>query len=102
MSSDFDGRTVPPATRDVSGHAPDPHGEAALLLAESIIHGLVAKQILTVADAVEIVAIAADVKLEIAQLGVEPSATASKSLTLLAAIQESLRKDLNADIAGTA
>ncbi|WP_404712253.1 hypothetical protein [Sphingomonas sp. MMS24-J13] len=72
---------------------PDAHGQAAMLLVESLIHGLVARSILSVEDAVEVVDVAAEVKADIAaELGDSP-ATMEKSLTLLQAISASLRRD---------
>ncbi|HEV2043796.1 MAG TPA: hypothetical protein VGR05_03865 [Sphingomicrobium sp.] len=54
-----DGRNLhlPPA-------ATSPSESAALLLAESLIHGLIARSILSVDDAIEIIEIAADVERE--------------------------------------
>lgn len=79
------GRRLPP---------PDAHGHAALLLVESLLHGLVARKLIATADAVEIVAVAAEVKEEIAgDLGIAPEALA-QSLALLAAIRSSLSADL--------
>lgn len=73
---------------------PDAHGQAAILLVESLIHGLVARSIISVADAVEIVGVAAEVKEEVgADLGDSPE-TMEKSLTILGAIQASLSLDL--------
>ena len=73
---------------------PDAHGQAAMLLVESLIHGLIARSVIKVEDAVEIVEIAAEVKEEIAvDLGDSP-ATMQKSLTLLGAISASLKVDL--------
>jgi hypothetical protein len=72
---------------------PDAHGQAAMLLVESLIHGLIARSVITVADAVEIVDVAAEVKAEIASdLGDTPE-TMRHSLYLLAAISDSLRPD---------
>lgn len=69
---------------------PDAHGQAAMLLVESLLHGLIARSVLSVADAVEIVEIAAEVKAEVAaELGDTP-ATLRKSLGLLNAIGTSL------------
>jgi hypothetical protein len=73
---------------------PDPYGQAALLLVESLIHGLVARSTITLAEAVDIVTVALDVKDEIAfDLGDSPE-TKDKSLELLAAIRTSLSNDL--------
>ena len=74
---------------------PDAHGQAAMLLCESILHGLIARSIISVADAVEIVGVAADVNEEIAaELG-DSRATKHRSLDLLGAIQKSLDNDLS-------
>ena len=81
---------------DLSG--PDPHGQAAMLLVESLIHGLIARSVITPADAVEIVEIAAEAKEDIAlSLGDSP-ATLRKSLRLLQAVADSLRVDIPRDI----
>lgn len=73
---------------------PDAHGQAAMLLTESLIHGLIARKVITVAEAVEIVGAAAEVKEEIAEdLGDSP-ATMQRSLALLGSIQSSLTNDL--------
>ncbi|MBA2935231.1 hypothetical protein HZF05_14175 [Sphingomonas sp. CGMCC 1.13654] len=74
---------------------PDPHGQAALLLVESLLHGLIEKRTLTIEEAVVIVDIAADVKAEIAaDIGDAPHAL-QKSLSLLKSIAASLRHDLD-------
>ena len=68
-----------------------------MLLVESMIHGLVARSVISVADAVEFVDVAAEVKEEIGpELGDTP-ATLQKSLTLLMAISASLRPDLKSE-----
>ena len=73
---------------------PDAHGQAAMLLVESLIHGLIARSVISVAEAVEIVDVAAEVKADIgADLGDSP-ATLHKSLTMLEAISISLKHDL--------
>ena len=78
--------------------SPDAHGQAAMLLAESMLHGLIARKVISVADAVEIVEVAAEVKKEVAaDLGDTP-ATMRKSLALLASIRLSLRNDLPAGL----
>jgi hypothetical protein len=45
---------------------PDAHGQAAMLLVESLLHGLIARSVIGVADAIEVVAVAAEVKEEVA------------------------------------
>ncbi len=73
---------------------PDAHGQAAMLLVESLIHGLIARSVISVADAAEIVDVATEVKLEIgADLGDSPEAM-KRSLMLLSSIGTSLNNDL--------
>jgi hypothetical protein len=74
---------------------PDPQWQAALLLVESLIHGLVARSVLTLPDAVEVVTVALGTKDEIAfDLG-DSQETKDKSMELLAAIRSSLSNDLS-------
>ena len=76
---------------------PDAHGQAAMLLVESLIHGLIARSTISVDEAVEIIETAAEVKAEIAtDLGDSPG-TLRRSLTLLEAIARSLRMDAPPD-----
>lgn len=73
---------------------PDVHGHASILLVESLIHGLIARDVITVADAVEIVDTAVEVKADIAgDLG-DSATNLRKSVGLLNAISVSLRRDL--------
>ena len=88
-SNDNDG-----ARADGRLRGPDAHGQAAMLLVESLIHGLVARSLISVADAVEIVGIAAEVKEEVAADLGDSAATMKKSLTILGAIRTSLNNDL--------
>lgn len=82
-----------PANRTATPLIPDAHGQAAMLLVESLLHGLIAKSVINVGDAIEIVAIALEVKQEVAHgLGDTPAVMA-KSLQLLESIQSSLRSD---------
>ncbi|HWW55515.1 MAG TPA: hypothetical protein VN047_01340 [Sphingopyxis sp.] len=77
------------------GREPDAHGQAAMLLVESLIHALVAKSLLSVGEAVDVVDTAAEVKEAIApDLGDSPD-TLEKSLSLLRAISTSLSADLS-------
>ena len=72
---------------------PDPHGYAALLLVESLIHGMVDRSVLTASEALEIVEVAADAEAEIASdKGESPDATRPAQL-LLSSIAASLRID---------
>ena len=73
---------------------PDAHGQAAFLLTESLLHSLIARDVITVKDAVEVVEVAAEVKEAIAEdLGDSP-ATMRMSLALLGSIRSSLSNDL--------
>jgi hypothetical protein len=73
---------------------PDAHGQAAFLLTESLLHGLIVRKVLTVEDAVEVVEVAAEVKEAIAgDLGESPD-TMQRSLALLGLIRSSLSNDL--------
>ena len=78
----------------------EPYGYAAMLLVESLIHGLIANSSLTVAQAIEIVQIAAEVKQDTADDVGDTAATLRKSLHLLDSIARSLRHDLLADKPG--
>lgn len=76
--------------------AADGHGKAALLLVESLIHGLIANSVLTVADAIEIIDTAADVERDSAPArsagdGADPAIAAP---SLLVPLSKSLGFDL--------
>ena len=74
--------------------SPDAHGQASILLLESLIHGLMDRRIITLEDAIEIVSTASEVKAEVAEgMGDTPS-TMAKSQMILQAISASLRNDL--------
>lgn len=78
---------------DAAWREPDAHGQAAMLLVESLIHSLVASSVISVEDAIEIVDTAVEVKAEIAlDLGDSPT-TLHRSLTLLKSISTSLQND---------
>ena len=78
----------------VEFRGPDSHGQAAMLLVESLIHGLIAKSVINTEEAVDIVNTAAEVKEEIAASLGDSAATMQKSLALLEAISASLKNDL--------
>lgn len=65
------------------GDGPDPHGQAALLLVESLIHVLVEKGALTREEALDVVQTSTEVKTDIASGNSEPRAIAMASLALL-------------------
>ena len=82
---------------DATQVGPDAHGQAAMLLVESLIHGLIARDVITVADAVEIVDIASEVRADTAADGGESPLEQRISLDLLQAISASLGRDLPED-----
>lgn len=82
-----DGSDFQPSPRRVE---PDAHGQAALLLAESILHALVEANAFTVAEAIDVIRIASDVKVEVANLTGESEGRMRQSLGLLAGIERSL------------
>lgn len=73
---------------------PDAHGQAAMLLVESLIHGLIAQSVIRVEDAIDVVTVAMDVKREIAADLGDSKDTMDKSLGLLSAIHGSLSNDI--------
>ena len=81
----------PPDSGLLSG--PDAHGQAAMLLVESVIHGLIAKSVFSTREAIDIVGTAIDVKEEVADELGDSAATMQKSLAILAAIRTSLKHD---------
>ncbi len=72
---------------------PDPHGHAALLLVESLIHRLLERSIISTADAIEIVETADDVQIEVAEAADGHGAPMWRSHALLRSIADSLRQD---------
>jgi len=73
-----DGELTPPAVVE-----PDAHGQAALLLTESLLHALVENAILTNPDALGVIRTAAEVKFEVAMAANESKARMEESLALL-------------------
>lgn len=70
---------------------PDAHGQAALLLVESVLHALVDTKTLTLDQAIDAVQIASDVKVELADEIGESETRMRESLALLSAIGLSLK-----------
>ena len=70
---------------------PDAHGQAALLLAESILHALVEGKILSTPEAVEVLKTAAEVKVEIATAEGESNKRMNESLELLERMRASFQ-----------
>ena len=71
----------------------DEHGQAAMLLAESVLHGLIARSVITVADAFEIVSIAAAASEELSR-DQPKSAAHRRSTDILERLLQSLAHDL--------
>jgi hypothetical protein len=70
----------------------DVHGEAAMLL-ESLIHGLVARSVLSVDEAIALVTVAVDARAEIVADRGEADAAQDRALALLSGIGASLAYD---------
>jgi hypothetical protein len=74
---------------------PDAHGQAALLLTESLIHALVENSTLTNVEAVALIRIAAEVKVEVATAAHESDGRMQESLALLSKMASSFETDQN-------
>lgn len=72
---------------------PDAHGQAALLLTESLLHMLVENRSLTNSQAIEVVRIAAEVKVEVAVAAGESDGRMRESIALLSRMESSLKAD---------
>jgi hypothetical protein len=72
---------------------PDAHGQAALLLTESLLHMLVENRGLTNAQAVDVVHTAAVVKVEVAEAAGESRSRMLESLALLSRMEQSFQAD---------
>ncbi len=73
---------------------PDAHGQAALMLAESILHALVEMSSMTTQQALDVVSSAQEVKVEVAKEAGESEGRIRESLSLLGRIAISLESDL--------
>lgn len=73
---------------------PDAHGQAALLLAESILHALVEGNTLTTGEAVAVIRTASEVKVEVALAAGESQGRMIESLNLLSAMSKSFETDI--------
>ncbi len=74
---------------------PDAYGQAALMLAESILHALVDKATFSSSEGVTIVEVAQEVKAELAANTGESEGRLQESLRLLSAIKLSFQSDAN-------
>lgn len=96
----IDVNTGQPTAPAPLSHVPgleDPHGQAALLLVESLIHGLKERSVLTVAEAVDIIETAADVQYDLADAADGSGSTLRHAASLLTAMAASLRSDVKSD-----
>lgn len=84
----IDGLAVDPDT--------DPHGQAALLLVESLIHVLRERSILSFADAIDLVETAASVQADVTAEADGAAPVMRQSLMLLESIADSLRREAQA------
>lgn len=73
---------------------PDAHGQASLLLIESLIHTLVDAKLIDTETAAATVHRAAEVKVEVAEAAGESAKRMNESLRLLQAIETSFEADL--------
>lgn len=81
----------PPSITD----EPDAHGQAALILAEGILHALVELKILTTEQALDVVNSAQEIKTEVAELSGESQTRMRESLELLKRIGMSIAIDVD-------
>lgn len=72
---------------------PDAHGQAALILAESILHALIDVKTITTEQAIDVVRSAEEIKTEVAALSGESNSRMQESLELLKRIGMSLETD---------
>jgi hypothetical protein len=82
-----------PRNPDTAPLEPDAHGQAALLLAESILHALVETRTLTLNMALSAIQTTCEVKREVAELSGESNGRMNESLDLLKAIASSFAVD---------
>jgi hypothetical protein len=87
----------PPTSTNGSPGDLDAHGRAALLLVESLIHELVARSILSVAEAVSITEIALDAQIAITEDAAPDASSMPRAEALLSSLIQSLTIDLPAD-----
>jgi len=81
--------SAPNAAMD--GREQDAYGHAALLLVESVLHGLIEQSVFSVEKAVDLIDTAASVKSEIAAESGHSSPMVQRSLNLLGEISTSLQ-----------
>ncbi len=87
------GDNDPNRVRAAARPDPDAHGQASLLLVESLLHGMLEKGLLTVDEAVGIATAGCEVKEEVASQDIESEDTAQLTLHLIARITASPKLD---------
>lgn len=75
----------------------DARGRAALLLSESMLHGLIARRILSESDAMDVIDTAIDIQRDMLAELTHQDSTMDQSLALLIDMQRSLRANLPND-----
>ena len=73
---------------------PDPHGRAALLLVESLLHTLIERSALNVEDVLDVITVAIDANEELAADRGELEDPADQTTVVLSAILHSLSHDV--------
>lgn len=79
---------------------PDAAGQAALVLVESLIHGLIQRSMLTVSDSIEIIETAIDVQADVAEAADGAGAKMWRSHAMLSSMATSLRYDIGGGLNG--
>jgi hypothetical protein len=72
---------------------PDAHGQAALILAEAMLHALVDMKTMTTQQALDIISSAEEIKTEVAGMSGESETRMQESLELLKRIGISIERD---------
>jgi hypothetical protein len=85
-----------PVTDEPSNDS-DAYGRAALLLVESLIHGLTARAVLSVGEAVAVMEIALDAQIAIAEDAAQATPSMRRTTVLLSTLVDSLKIDLPDD-----
>lgn len=73
---------------------PDPHGRAALLLVESLLHALIDRSVLNVEDVLDVITVAIDANEDLAADRGEREDPANQTTVVLSAILHSLSHDV--------
>lgn len=88
-----DAPDLPTAAVFAPSDEPDAHGQAALLLAESILHALVETKTFSLEGALSVIETTCEVKIEVAEKAGESAKRMQESLHLLRAISDSFAAD---------